>query len=354
MSEIVASVTGENQPDVSTSQADGISNFSFAGLHEKALEVFDGGSNTPDPTGLEHVAQPNTPESAPQNVDNASSAQLAQLNPTDLVEVTVDGQKVQMPWSEAQGGVMRQAKFTKEMQALRREQESFGAQRSDLERKSQEHEVLVGLLQNKDMLREFLSKQHPDLLAQATNAAAQEAGLDPDDIATVGQIEAIKRAAEAKVQEAVDHFERRLHEARGTIAQEIQDKSATLKLASEINTTIKGLFEAHPHVVKLTPNAEDMLRFQVSQMKPRTEAEAVEAFKTVFGGWVENFNQVVKDTTKQTVINKQKLVEGNIQPPGGSGPQPQVTDFKTVNKLTGKQDIDWSKLRGMAESMLGK
>ena len=90
------------------------------------------------------------------------------------------------------------------------------------------------------------------------------------------------------------------------------------------------------------------------QLQPTTPEETVEAFKTVFGGWVEKFNATVKATTKQQVVAKHKLQTNNIQPPGGAPPQPEPTSFKKVNKMTGKTEVDWDAIRKNALDMFGK
>lgn len=349
MSDIAAEVVGSNQP-VQDSQPATDKSFSFGSLHEQALAAM--GSDTPAQEPALQAGTPDPAQPGVENVDNATQAQLASLKPTDLVEVTVDGQTVQMPWSEAQGGVMRQAKFTKEMTALRREQASFESERSQVGTLKSEREQLVGLLNNEAMMKQFLAAKYPNLLAQAKEAAAQEVGLDPDDIATVGQVKAIEAAAAQKVQEIADHFAKELERREAAITRNIEDKSATLKLANEINTTVKSLFTEHPYINKIVPHAEQVLRYTVSQLQPKSEAEALEAFKTVFGGWVENYKATVAETNKTSVVAKQKLVANNIQPPGGSGVQPQPSNFMKQNQMTGKREVNWDALREAAAAVM--
>lgn len=354
MSQIASETVGSNQAPVDTSSVgDQGSSFSFSSLHDQALAAMEPGTPaaTPEHVAASVLAEKPVAEAA-TNVDNASAATLAQLKPTDLVEVEVDGQPVQMPWSEARGGVMRQAKFTKEMTALRREQETFEASRAGLVTAQQQREMLVGLLNNKEMLRHFLTQKHPDLLAQAAAVEAAATHVDPDDIATVGQIAEARRASEARLTEIAEQFEQNLLKQADVIGQQIEDKQATLRLGSDIRSTIDEMFTAHPYLKQVIPNTEQVLRWTVSEMKPRTEAETIQAFKDVVGGWVENFKSVQADTSKTAVIAKQKLATHGIQPPGGSGVQPQPTTYKKTNALTGKSEIDWSVLRSAAESML--
>lgn len=353
MSEIASQVVGSNQP-VADTQADSIGSFSFDNLHAQALSKFEGTPAAPEQAAplaqepVEQIAQPAT------NVDTASEAKLAQLADDQLVEVTVDGEKVTMPWAEARGGVMRQAKFTKEMQSLRTQQQQLQQNQSAYETAQQERDALVQVLNNKELVAQLIAQKYPDLLAAAGAAAEQQvAQLDPNDIASVGQVQEIAQQYAQNVQQLVQQVQQQLAQQVEQVTQTIEERQATAKLAGEINTTIGSLFETHPYIKSVIPEAEQMLRYQVAMMKPQTPQEAVEAFKTVFGGWVENYNKTVAETNKGAVVAKQKLTQNNIQPPGGAQVQPSPANFKTTNPHTGKVDVDWAKLREVAAGMIG-
>jgi len=349
MSDIASTVVATETP----AQPDSISSFSFDSLHDKALSMLEGG-NTPADVPAEQVA-PDAPADA-TNVDNASQAQLAQLSDDQLVEVTVDGQPVQMPWSEAKGGVMRQAKFTKEMQTLRSQQQAFETERQSLTAAQQERNALVELLNNEELLAKLIVQKYPHWVQQqaAAAAAGQDPAQDPDDIVTRGQVQNITQGAVQSLQQLVNQVKADLEQKVASVTETIEDRQQVAKLSAEINTTIKGLFAEHPYISKVVPEAEQMLRYQVSKMAPSTPEETVEAFKTVFGGWVENYKAEVANTTKQSVITKQKLVDNNIQPRGGSEVTPQPLQTWKTNPMTGKKDLDWAALRQAALNRLGE
>ena len=360
---ISAEITGQGQMP-SDGQADGgASSFDFSSLREQALSMLEGtpAGDTPVEQAAPITNEPVVPEevvAAPEgeatNVDTASASALAQLKDTDLVEVEVDGQKVQMPWAEARGGVMRQAKFTKSMQQVARDREAFEAEKASIATLRQEREAMVTLLQNKDLMQQFLLKQYPELVQQAQAAAATaQSAVDPDDIATVGQIEAVKREAAQQIQSLMNDFQQRLKQERDTITSDIEDRQASAKLGLEVSSTIKGLFKEHPYLEKVIPNAEQILRYEVMNMRPQTPEEVVDAFKTVVGGWVENYKSTVQETTKQQVIQKHKLQSNNIQPPGGAPVQPQAQSFFKKAR-NGQTEIDWAKLRQAGLDMMGE
>jgi 5'-deoxynucleotidase YfbR-like HD superfamily hydrolase len=239
---------------------------------------------------------------------------------------------------------MRQAKFTKEMQGLRAREQAFEQQQAQYVQAAKERDALVEFWQNKEQVQAALQKFYPDLLAQAQAQAAAQAPFDPNDIATVGQAQELAQATQRNLESLMQNLERGIQERIEAATVNLETKQATAKLASELNTLEASLFEAHPYIETLNPDAKDLLRYNVAKMEPRTPEEAKEAFKTVFGGMVENFNKAVAATTKSQVIAKQTLVKNNIQPPGGATVQPQPTDFKTTNKFTGKTEVDWAKL----------
>jgi hypothetical protein len=331
-------------------QSDPVSSFSFDGLHEKAMAY---GNDTPQAEPAEQVAEPVAeptpePDASSTNIDNASQAQLAQLSDDQLVELTVDGETVQVPWKEAKGGFQRQAHYTKSMQQLRQEQAAFNTERTALQQAQQEREAFATLLSNPELLQKFIAQQYPQLNVAAAQVQAAAEQVDPNDIATVGQIQAAQQELLRQQQLAQENFMQQLAEREEVLTRTIEDRQATAKLSSEINTTIGGLFKSHPYMQKLIPNAEQVLRYEVLQLRPNTPEETVEAFKTVFGGWVENYKATVAETTKQRTVEKHKLTTNNIQPPGGAPPQPTPTSFKKVNKMTGKTEVDWDALRAVA------
>jgi hypothetical protein len=347
----MADISVEGQESV---QTDPVSSFSFEGLHEKAMAF---GSDTPAAdAAVEQVAEPvaDAPvveASETPNIDSANAAQLAQLSDDQLVEITVDGQPVQMSWKDAKGGFQRQAHYTKSMQQFRQEQTQFETERQNLQKAAEEREVLRQLLTTPELLQQYLAR-NPSLVQQQAALQQAAAQADPDDIATVGQIQSAQQELLRQQEAMQQKFIEELAQREEALTQRIEDRQVTAKLSTDINTTIKGLFNEHPYLQKVIPNADQLLRYEVLQLQPTTPAETLEAFKTVFGGWVENFKSTVAEANKQSVVQKHKLTSNNIQPPGGAPPQQTPTNYKKVNPMTGKTEVDWEALRNVGLSML--
>lgn len=336
MSVIASEVVGTNQPGTED-QADNLSSFSFDGLHEKAMAH---GSEAGTPVTQEQVAAPDAgvADAPAQNIDNASQAKLAALGDDDLVSVTVKGEEVTLPWKEAKAGVMRQQDYTRSKQQLATERQQFEASSADYKTAQQERNALATLLNDEKLVAQFLQAKYPHLLngqQSQPGAGRVAAGVDPDDIPTVGQVqEQITNLVEQLRKEVTESVE------AGTVRME--DRMASAKLATEINSTIEGLFNEHPYIKEVNPRAADILRYEVLQLHPQTHEETIQAFRDVFGGMVEGFKSAVAKTTKQSVINKQKLVGNNIQPSGGAQVQPVPTQVVKDGK------IDWKALNTAA------
>jgi hypothetical protein len=265
MAEIAADVTSGGNPGA-VEQPDPTKSFDFGNLHEQAMNFNPESTNTPAEAQEQVAGQPQ--EEVAQNVDNASATQLAQLKDTDLVEVTVDGQPVQMPWGQAKAGVMRQAHYTREMQSLRAREQQFNQERAQQAQLQEQHQAFRTLLTDPGLLRQFAAQKYPELFQAAQEAADLQTQVDPGDIATVGQLQEMQRAAEQRIVNVVEAIEQTLVEREQAIAQNIETRAATLRLANDINHTIKGLFDSHPHIARLIPDAEQVLRYNVSKMQP--------------------------------------------------------------------------------------
>lgn len=345
---------------------DSVSTFSFDKIHETALKYEGDGdthAETPEqadvPADAESTVttedQPTQTEQAEvTDVSTASEKKLAQLGDDDLVEIEVDGVKETMPWKEAKGFTMRQSKFTKSMQDIARQRKEIEGQQANVRSLSEEREALVTLLRDENLLKQFIAKRYPTLLQAQAQVEEAARSTDPGDIATVENIESARREFAETINGLVDTLKTELERRDTALAERIQDAQVVVKLQGEIRTTIDSLFEAHPYINEVIPEAEQLLRFQVSKLDPRTPKDTIEAFKTVFGGWVENYKKSVVATSKKQVIEKHKLETNSPKPTKGAATvQPQPQSYLTKNK-SGKMDVDWAALNKTAMEMINR
>lgn len=303
-------------------------------------------------TSTNKQEEPASKEDVQQQEVAEQERKLAALKDDDLVEVVVDGEPTVMTWKEARGGVSRTAKFTKEMQKLAKDREAVEASQNELVQLKQDRDSLNQFLANPKAILQFIAKEYPDVFAQqplqASPAGQAPQTNDPNEIATFGDaqslIERQLSPLQKKIEDVVSSFEEKLNAKE----QEIFHKQQQAKHEVAITSTLSDIFTEHP-ILTAIPNAEQLIRFEVFKMAPKTEAEALEAFKLVSQGMAEELGKHQKAQMKiQRVAEvKAKLDSKSIEPSGGSAPQITPASYKKTDG-----SVDWNKLRDMAASML--
>lgn len=269
------------------------------------------------------------------------------LKDDDLVEVIVDGAPQLMSYKDAKAGWSRTSKFTQEMQRVAAERQQVEQLQQQLAPVVEQRDFLVGLLNNKQLLDQYVAKAFGQAQAVAQEQIAAATGADPNDIATVAQ------AKEIATQQ-MQSFEQKLRETEESLTKRIAQETQLLEhrreiagYAAEIDNTISQIFTENP-VLRKIPNSEELIRYQVAQLQPRTVEEAKEHFINVAKGIVEDLRGEFAASQKQQVVEKQKLTDNNIEPPGGAAPTIQPFNYKTPD---GK--VSWDALRKRAEQLLG-
>lgn len=298
-------------------------------------------ANTPEaPVDETEVEETSTPESL--NLAEAGSK---------LVTVKVDGKETVVPLSEALAGYSRTQKFTKEMQTLRTREEAIASNESAINNLVKEREAMLQLVSNPAKLQEYYKAAFGQAaLSAPEQPAADDPFSNPDEIVTVAQA---RQLAEQLVSRKLQAFEQQIAGLNSQIdnklqsnTQELQDRQAVAKYSESISTTLTELKEKFP-VLSGDEFAEDIIRFQVGKMKPKTLDEAIEAFRTVAQARAESLESHYTNINKVKVARKAKLDKA-IEPAGGTGVQLQPFDYHTKD---GK--VDWNALKNQARDMLG-
>jgi hypothetical protein len=310
----------------------------FGALRTQAAALMtDDVADIPDPVEPAVVAEPVVADTVvppvaaaavATNVEGATPAQLADLPDDTMVKVVVDGEDVVMPWKDARAGISRNAKFTKNMQQLAQERKEFDADKAANTALREERASLEGFLKNKEAVLAYVQRAFGvDPPAQAAPVAG-----NPDEIATVGSLasSAAKQSAEfeARLAQTVQTVEQRINAA----TQELVHKEQTAKHAGKIDSTLAELFTTNP-VLNVIPNAMDLIRYEVYKMAPKTEAEALDAFRQVAGGMVEGLGKHFSAQTKLAKVAdaKAKLESKSIEPAGGTTPSLAPASYKNAD-----------------------
>lgn len=123
----------------------------------------------------------------------------------------------------------------------------------------------------------------------------------------------------------------------------VSNQITTANYAESINKTVGDVFSTHP-VLKVNPQSEDVLRWQVAQKitAQTTLAEAQELFKSEAAAMAKAYDDFYAQRQQQAEAEKAKLAKNGIEPPSsGSAPQPAKP---TYMKGGGSRQIDWAAL----------
>lgn len=359
MPDVAVTIVGQNAPGAGPSEG---AMPDFAALKAQAAAILDKSEAAPEPVVIpaadpivadptvvrvkgattgqsQQVAEVVEPPVVPDPVDPvaASAAAALEIGDDQLVKVLVDGVEEIRPWKEAKGLLSGGAKFTKSMQQLAKEKQAFESERGQLTELQQREQAYQNLLRSPQALGEFMQRQFPQLFQQQPQAQAPAGGGNPDEIATLGEARAIAEQQTRALSQQVAELKQSLQQGLQETQTQIEHRQQTAKHATVIQSTLSEIFVANP-VLNAIPNAEDLIRYNVALMQPKTEADAVTAFKTVAQGIVDDVKKHYTANNKVQAIaaQKQKLVTSSIEPAGGAAPQIAPKSFKAADGT-----VDW-------------
>lgn len=272
---------------------------------------------TDTPAPVEVAVVPAVADAPSTSVAAPAGPKLAALDDDALVELTIDGEKRQIPWKEARTGFMLHGAATKRFQeaaairtdAEQREAAIVAREQTWNAEKTQyatEQAQIAAILRDPDKLAVIYQAALAEKQGGApTVAAAAATTINPDELI-------------AKVREAATQaFDQRLTDYRRTQATEAMD--------SDLSTFAKSLIAEKP-ALGLMPNADEYLFGEVLKMKPSSPAQAKEYARIVAEGVQTNFNAAMAEHGKAAAASKAKAV-GGIEPKGGQGITPQPRKY---------------------------
>lgn len=330
----------------------------FASLKSQAAEMMDAPDTAVVDTPIVETPVVSTPavvaavvtppaEVTPVGDTKASVVPIVPVEELDpetmgdrLVRVKVDGNWEVKALKDVAAGYSRTSHFTRQMQDLAAQRKEVEGFRAEFDALKTERTNISAFLNDGKLVHQFLKQQNPELF----ELAQQPIVGDPNEIATVQQARDLIAAQALTVKQAFEKMATEQTAKLADVERQIEDKRATAVHIESINAVIKDIFEKNPllHKVRM---AEDVMRFEVSKLQPKTIAEALEGFRTVAQGMVEDLSEGIAASTKTKVVAAAKLTTARIEPPGGAGPQIQPTDFKRADGT-----LDWKKLRIAAEN----
>lgn len=262
-----------------------------------------------------------------------------------LVVKQKDGSVVKKPLKDVWGGNLRQEDYTRKTQEAAELKKAAQAVLQQSQQWKQEREALKEFLQNPQMVAEYLQQ-----IGGQPPVQPQQPQIDPNGVLTAQEAEMLVQQRLAQLAQAQQH---ELQEVRNWAQQEIQSTIAQVEniretgaYAKEIDTHLKSVFAEHP-LLNSIEAAEDLIRWKVYNLQPKTIEETKELFSKVAKEQVDKITAAYNDYNKRNIVAKQKLVTNNIEPPGGGGVVPQPQTFRAQDG-----SVDWKALRDSAVSFI--
>lgn len=321
MSEVNVEIVGQNQPVSGPNESIGID---FSTLKTKAAEFLDKAeaqAETPQveaPAVAVKLEQPVVATPDPEQV----AQDALDIADDQLVKTVVDGEERILPWKEARGKISGGLKFTQNQQQLAKERQALEAQQAHLSQLEQDRAGFQAFIRNKDAVLAYAKQAFGE-------PSVQPQGDNPEQIATLGDARTIAEQSAKRLEDVLAAQEKVIDGKIATAQAAIHFEQQRASHAVAIDTTLKGIFTENP-VLKRIPNIEDVIRFEVAKTQPKTEAEAIEAFRQVSQGIVEDLGQhyVANKKLQAAAVAKQKLEKKTIEPAVGSAPQTTPANYK--------------------------
>ena len=272
--------------------------------------------------------------------------------------------------AEVRARQMNARKFTQEMQALRNLERTFSQERQQLVTQATEARAI---LTDRARLAAHIQQQFPGTtLADAQAAAAQiqaqpgyqpqqqaqpapqavprQHAVDPDGLASIGDIQSRVAATEADLGRKLEGFERTLAErlAAAEAAQEqvvlrtIGQLARANEVASydqKVSSSISDLKKEMPALEHI-PGVDDLLRWRVSQAQPKSAEEMFFLLDREARAIHEGLSSVFNAQHQAAAAAKAAMVASGAEPPAGTPPT-----FQRQISHRGKDGkFDWNAL----------
>lgn len=252
--------------------------------------------------GVEELGQQQQQQTPPS--PEGQQPQAAAAVPETMYEVKVNGQTIKVPLSELTSGYSRQQDYTRKTTELAEQRKQYETQITEYQKQISE-------------VQEFFS----DPRVKAALAQLQAGVQDPSQPLTAAQAQQLMMS-EAQRQEQL------LQERLQSAVQDLEVKTLTQNYVREIDSTIAQLKAKHPVLADID-GFEHALRLKVSERQPQSLEEAKQIFNEIAVATAQRLEGRFQNQQKQAAAAQAKLVQGGIEPPGGTvPPMPQEKKFK--------------------------
>jgi hypothetical protein len=335
---------------------------SFSDLYSKAMSHPAGNdaapasapaveAPTPELVSPAVVAPAATSPEAPAPALTPAEQKILDLPDDTVVRVKIDGKPEEVSFKEFKDGISREAVFTKRMQTLaeqRRDAEAqLAAQYAQIQAEAQ-------ALANAQKLfgEQFKQTLAPNVPGQPLTQTPPGAPTwDPGELATMGDVKATLAEQLEQIKAEQKAQQEQFVKALGQASQEVQAKAVLDRDAHTFSSNLEAVM-AKPEFAalrKINPYADEVVRYKVAEMEPKSLQEALQFTEVYVKGWMDQVRSEMVESTKRQEVAK---AQAKIEPPAGS-PVPPAPQYKPGSFFGKDGKQNWEALRIRAESMLG-
>lgn len=257
--------------------------------------------------------QPDTP------VQQTEQSAPPTLNDDLEVVVKVDGKEQKVKFGELKNGYSRESTFTQRMQTLgqqrRQLEEYFAAQQAQLLQQAQAVQLAQQTLQQVNR-----PQQQP--------VAPQ---INPNDIATVGELQQAMQQLVQQVQQARQQDQQRLQAELAQAQQQLAQELAVRRDQERFSTALDAFMKSDDGQLlnEINPFAADAIIFQTMQTAPDSTDEAIKNMNLIAKEWAQKVKgRVQTQSVRQEVVKAKTVMEPPVGTPAATIQQPKPTVFK--------------------------
>jgi hypothetical protein len=297
--------------------------------------------------------------------------------------VKVDGKEVTetLTGAELRQRQMNARKFTQSMQQVRDIERGLQQERQSIGQLRRQAEEQRAILTDRARLASYIQQQFPGTtLAEANALAAHtqaqpgyqpqavparpqgqapyappQPGIDPDALASVGDIQTIVAQKEAELGRKLSEVEQKyaaIEAGMENLVHTTLNKLATAhevsKFDQQISQSVTSLVERMP-ALKAIPDLEDLLRFRVTLKAPNSPEEMFHFLEAEAGAIYEGLRETFMQQQNAVAAAKARMVATGAEPPAGTPP----TFQRKISHRGPDGKFDWGQLTADARARAG-
>lgn len=286
-------------------------------------------------TNVELTEQPSVTRAADTDkTQDQLEEEIKELPDDHKVRVKIDGEVQVITHGEYKDIIRKNATVTQRMQA-------FAKSRAEFEDAVQE--TLRQLQAREQALQQVQPKSDPlsEALIAALKGQVAPKPRDPNEIVTLGDVQAQREQMLAELQQARQSDRAEFERALALAAQNVQQSAQATRERQEYLNGLDGILKKDQFQVlnEVIPNLQANVMFHVQSLKPNNLAEALEYSEDYIK---ERYKAFAKHTTAAQQKQQAKAAKQKMEPNDGATPTVVKSTSSAKKNFVGKNGkLDW-------------